>query len=1158
MFRLNRHKSDRLGERVEFKFSNFQAFKAIKTGKTIAKSNKVTVRSGTCQWTESLSESFGLSQDGRMKELEELKFVVSMGIGRGTMLGEVVVNLADHIDSSDSGPLTLPLINCSYGTILQVKIQCFNPKTRFRDGNALRGTNARRENLHASSVEADNKSDTSDNMNYKSAGSTFSNNSIAEGSEKKDAICLPSGSHGSSDSTVSSLGRAGLTPRNTVNDSTSMGRQDSAGSQASATSSSGLNGALARSNPSSFNSRASGSSTPHQWQDSTMQTIEQGHAAQSLGTSVSAKELLEAAEETIDELRDEAKMWERHAQKLKIDLEKLKKECTYKSKQLAELELELSAANNERDSLRQEVKQLKLSLEQIKISRMDNYSYKNESILHSQKQLEDELKFLKESNASLIMQLNKSQEANLELVAILEELEETVEKQRIELANLTCSTSMSENVETMRDHAFADAEEEWARKLSAKEEEISKLEEKLSKEEEWARKLSAKEEEISKLEEKLSKLQNVMHVRAMVSNHDHPDLMQEEVEDLRTKVEELERDCNELTQENLELIFKLKELGKDVDEQKDLDSCCHVMHGNHFPYGFESDVRQLKFQISRLEDALSKRGMDGFFNIEPSMLLVEKLKKNCADLDFELQYVKDHACDPDIKFGEFQVEVEEKVLDINELQQKPNCIEDTNLGYSSVVTEQGLEIVKSRITLETPKMLYEMKKQLQLALFNVRYLNSEQHPIGENSNEMGSNVLVSRGEDAASQEELVEDMLNDIIKLNSSLQAKVVKCRDIWPIGGGIMEKDLIFGRSEVVESGTMDKQQNEELEGLKLRNEELEAAFLLKEKEIDALEASMRELEHMILSIRREKSQVEENLAVVQKENNVTSKYVDDVQNEMVILNNDMCSHGSDNDKLNRKSSEHEIGKHEPELQMSELAAENSQLSERISGLEAQISFLIDEKERTRLEVEGYKSLIGDLYVETAEQKAKIEEQNVERGKIYQEVQHELSEARVESEMLKKTHSELQCTVESLIEECSSLKQQTENLQRQKLEMHAQSLDLVVEIRELQTKNSGYLLEVEVLESKLSSLQSDFTLKEESVASVLENMLQEQKELREMINEADVMLKQINEEKMTEIENLKEEVSHLSAQVYSSQDERERLAADALREVSTLHLEKN
>ncbi|KAK9072791.1 hypothetical protein SSX86_009226 [Deinandra increscens subsp. villosa] len=151
MFRAQRKgKSPSSGEKIDFNFSNFQALQvpkvcekllvsiiSIKTGITVARSNKALVRNGNCQWSETLSESIWISQDGSSKELEEhlFKFVVSMGSARSGILGEATVNISHYYTSSSSRSsslVSLPLQKCNYGTILQVTIQCLTPRTKLR------------------------------------------------------------------------------------------------------------------------------------------------------------------------------------------------------------------------------------------------------------------------------------------------------------------------------------------------------------------------------------------------------------------------------------------------------------------------------------------------------------------------------------------------------------------------------------------------------------------------------------------------------------------------------------------------------------------------------------------------------------------------------------------------------------------------------------------------------------------------------------------------------------------------------------------------------------------------------------------------------------------------------------------------------------------
>ncbi|KAF6154941.1 hypothetical protein GIB67_018378 [Kingdonia uniflora] len=116
------------------------------------------------------------------------------------------------------------------------------------------------------------------------------------------------------------------------------------------------------------------------------------------------------AEETIEELRSEAKMWERNAQKLMIDLELLMKELEFgdQSRRQADLDLELSTVCSERDGLKQEIEQLRTVIEEAQMA-SEISIFQTDGINYIKKELEEEIKFHKESNANLTINLKKSQ-----------------------------------------------------------------------------------------------------------------------------------------------------------------------------------------------------------------------------------------------------------------------------------------------------------------------------------------------------------------------------------------------------------------------------------------------------------------------------------------------------------------------------------------------------------------------------------------------------------------------------------------------------------------------------------------------------------------------------------------------------------------------------
>ncbi|TKV98737.2 hypothetical protein SEVIR_9G578600v4 [Setaria viridis] len=737
-------------------------------------------------------------------------------------------------------------------------------------------------------------------------------------------------------------------------------------------------------------------------QGSTPKTFGNGLSQLSMGASDSSKDLLEAAEETIEELRDEAKMWERHSRKLKADLELLKKECSEKSKQQAELAVELSAAQAERDSYRHEIEELKSSLQDVNTRQTITGIPKRADWIDLQKELEEEVKYLKESNADLTIQVNRTQEANIELLSILQELEETIEEQRVEISKISKvkQTADPENGLLVKEDT------------------------------EWAKKLSIKEDEIKMLREKLDRALNVGNAGGAGSNAVYLEL-EKENEILRAKIQELEKDCSELTDENLELIYKLKENGMTKGQVP------HISNNN------ELQFEKLTSRIHQLEEELRNKEMlrDGSF-FEASMSNADELQRKCADLELKLLKFRSQTCELEEKFQKSQEDLEQRNIELSELRRKIN-------GFHSTEPEAS--------------------------------------------------------------------------------------------------------------ESGGTQKYQyrTADLEDIESEKDTLKARFEMQLQENENLRRSKVEMENFISEIQAEKSQLEERLSASLKESSITSKCLDEVRQDILVLSSSIDSHVSANKVLQRNVIELESCKAELELHISELEQENIELSERISGLEAQLTYLTNEKESSELQIHDSKALIVNLKDKVECQQSEMESQRLEFKQKQQESQRRLSEAQDDSEVLRRSNSKLQSTVESLIEECSSLQNLIADLKKQKLELHGHLTQKEQELDESKKRNFDFSKTVEFLEAKLSALQKDISSKEQSLLSELESIFQEHTEQEERINRAQFMLNKIENEKTLEVENLEREVISLTARVSSTHEERENATLDAIREVSVLRADK-
>ncbi|RVX11785.1 hypothetical protein CK203_009421 [Vitis vinifera] len=1023
MFRLHRNKAAKSGERVDFKFSNFQATQvpkgwdklfvsivSVETGKSIAKSSKASARNGNCQWTETLSESIWISQEDNSKDLEEFlfKFVVAMGSARTGILGEATINMASYMSSSASVSVSLPLKKCNHGTILQVKIHCLTPRIKQRDEES-KDTNSHEEDPKVDNHDTDIKLDGSDNA-AKNGGSSSSKDleptSHPGELGSRETSFSTSGSNHSFDSAGGFVVRGSFSSANNMNGDGNKptGRDDSTSSQTSASHDKYTFEDPPQSIHSLFNSRVMGSGNlsqnpPPDIALSASNVI----ASSSLTNGGSSKNLLEAAEDTIEELRAEAKMWERNSQKLMLDLEILRKEFSDQSKNQATLDMELSAAYSERDALKKEIDQLKIL--------SNPYS----------KELEDEIKFQKESNANLALQLRRSQESNIELVSVLQELELTIEKQKIELEDLAAlrlklndaDSSIHESLAENKDVALQlqqlqDSEKNLQVKVGFLEQALEDKNHELENERSlsnqaildvetgYKSKLSAKEEEIVDLEARLSESIKGTNSEQMVANNGGDESLIKEIEALKVKLEELERDCNELTDENLELLFKLKESkSKSMGGSASFDFSSTEVPAKSYSSS-ESEVSELKLQICHLEQELEK---------------------------------KVHGEDQLAAFG-------------------------------------------------TSTIFSEVFKQLQMALSQIK---KPWYGVSSNVNEECGcdidNLVDLKSVDVIAQRDHVESILNCLVELNRLLEARIIECEEVRKhdeaeIRDGsrtiieaqkkledyIVKENNLFRSIHEIESSKMELEVkvtdlDKELTERKSEIIKLEACLLSKEEEIGLLRQSQRESESQVSELQKEKTQLEENIEIVVRESNITSKCLDDLRNDLMVLSSSVDSHVSANRILRRKMSELENGKRELELHISELELENVQLSERTSGLEAQLRYLTDERASCQLELENSKSVASSFQDEIRRLAIEMETQKVVIEQKLQDMQTKWSEAQEECDYLKRANPKLKATAERLIEECSSLQKSNGELRKQKLELHEGSTLLEAKLRESQKR---------------------------------------------------------------------------------------------------------
>ncbi|KAJ8551475.1 hypothetical protein K7X08_021490 [Anisodus acutangulus] len=723
----------------------------------------------------------------------------------------------------------------------------------------------------------------------------------------------------------------------------SLGRQESIDSRSSA-SSCGSYSFCDSDSP--YNLMISGSGKTAQNQKDDLKQFSRDNTA-SVQLAASCRNSLQAKDTTSKELIADARMWEQNSQNLKIDLEMSRKEFADQTQQIANLKMEIHSLGTEH---------------------MDS----------DEKILKEELRIQKESNDNMSFQLNKTQESNIQLVSILQEMEETVEKQKLEIKNL---------LEVKSDSPYIENQQNLEEKLQQLHESQKNLENTTLHLENIIRE---KTHEIE-LEREVSK---TTEIKATADC----DLIKEN-KTLKKKIQQLEIDCKELTEENMELLYKLKSSGT-----SSISGPILISKGELLSAPFQDNMAKKKIIAETAASESKQKTCDQ--------------EENLAQMEFHSQ-VKDNASRLNAEINSCCIEVQEQ--------------------------DQRTEIAA-------------MPSECQLEENCHGGFTHENVPVMFQSSEQGQNL-----------------------------------------------SSDSLAKNSEILE---------------------LKTECLKMDAEIEALRHHQTDLRAQIFDLQMSKCLMEERTENMQQEFSATSKSLNTTTNDLMFLHQCICG-GVSKMASEMKSLELESDKYELDLNLHELEKENVDLSERVSGLEAQLRHLTDAMEFNRLELQhsgnrvSLQDKIKELEHEKESQKLNTKEKLLEMHKRWLDAQEEC-------EYLKKVNPKLQATTESLMEECRLVQNLNTEQRQQKLKLYVSHSALEAELRKSQYSFSTCLKRIVSLDANFSSALEEIESKEKILKSKLDNLHIQTKEHGEKLLVEDRTLHEMSPENIVEVEKLQEQVQSL------------------------------
>ncbi|CAM0879194.1 unnamed protein product [Alopecurus aequalis] len=787
---------------------------------------------------------------------------------------------------------------------------------------------------------------------------------------------------------------------------------------------------------------------------------------------------------------------EKHSRKLKIELETLKNECADKSKQQAELALEPSASHFQQDSLRQEIEEVKSSLEDVIACQTIVGAPKSGDVIDLQKETIDEVRFLKESNTNLTDQLNKTEEANIELVSILQELEETIELQRVEMSKLPQASEVV-------DH------------------EVSKSELTVKEAAELAKVLSTKEDEITMLREKLNHMLSIENADGAGPHTIYLEL-EKENEFLKVKMQELENDCSELVEENLGLIYKLKEVSRVAKVE---DACISTSEEIPIEGRSTSEVKHLEIKCADLElNLLNLRsefsGLEEKFQksqdeLKEKTLELSELRENLlhaielegADTGSSRQY-KLRSGEPDDTETDLDLLKHTVLLKEQEIDGFKHCIREMEDNISDIQKEKSQLEERLAASLEqtsmTSKCLDEAREDLLALTSSVDSHVSANKVLEAKINELVHTALLKEqdidGFHHCNRE--MEDTISDIQKEKFQLEERLTASLEESSMTSKCLDEaqeDLLVLTSSVDSHVSANKV-------LEAKINELVHTVLLKEQDIDDFHHCKREMDDTISNIQKEKSQLEERLAASLEESSMTSKCLDEAREDLLVLTSSVDSHISANKVLEAKISElvHTVllkeqdingfhhCKREMEDTISNIQKEKSQLEERLTA----------SLEETSMTSKCLDEAREDLFVLTSSVDSHVSANKVLEARI-SELVHTILLKEQDIDGLHHYTREMENTISDFKNEKAQLEERLATSLKESC-MTSKCLDEVREdILVLTSSVDSHVSSNKVLETKISELESQ-KVELESHVSKLEY---ENIELSQFISELEAQL---------------------------------------------------
>nr|GMD78771.1 nucleoprotein TPR-like isoform X2 [Ipomoea batatas] len=394
-------------------------------GKPTVKSEKATIRDGSCCWENAVYETVKLYREPKSGKIHEriYNFVVGTGSSKSGVVGEASIDFSSYAEATKVSSLSLPLKNSKSGAVLHVSIQRIHDSF---DQSIIQENETAKPDAEDRTLKAQ--------ISNEDMEASFREDSVDETPVNKNISLVGklNGRRASSESDItlsSSECSSGLdTPRdlrmknsNTCKDQTVGGVPAIEEHQRS------------------------------RWEWMGASTLD-GSTDDSSSTSREVN--LRGSEEIpddVEKLRSELVAVARQAEVSELELQTLRKQIVKESKRGQDLSREIVILKEDRDAFKEECEKLKASRR-----RLDDAKSKDELLDRGDVQalvheLRQELNYQKDLNANRQIQLEKTQDSNSELILAVRDLDELLEQKNKEIMNLSGKSEISDDAERLQE-----------------------------------------------------------------------------------------------------------------------------------------------------------------------------------------------------------------------------------------------------------------------------------------------------------------------------------------------------------------------------------------------------------------------------------------------------------------------------------------------------------------------------------------------------------------------------------------------------------------------------------------------------------------------------------------------------------------------------------